>query len=94
MLFRSVLVLLAEWVVGRDVMGGGDLKLLFVLALYLSWAQLLLTLLTGCLIGLVWAAATGGGRKDALAFGPFLAVGTMVTVCLGGPLLEWYFRLF
>ncbi len=89
-----VLVLLAEWVVGRDVMGGGDLKLLFVLALYLSWAQLLLTLLTGCLIGLVWAAATGGGRKDALAFGPFLAVGTMVTVCLGGPLLEWYFRLF
>ena len=89
-----VLVLLAEWVVGRDVMGGGDLKLLFVLALYLSWAQLLLTLLTGCLIGLVWAAATGGGQKDAVAFGPFLAVGTMVTVCLGGPLLEWYFRLF
>ena len=87
-------MLLAEWVVGRDVMGGGDLKLLFVLALYLSWAQLLLTLLTGCLIGLVWAAATGGGRKDAVAFGPFLAVGTMVTVCLGGPLLEWYFRLF
>ena len=28
-----VLVLLAEWVVGRDVVGGGELKLVFVLAL-------------------------------------------------------------
>ena len=29
-------------------MGGGDVKLLAVLALYLGWAELFLTLLAGC----------------------------------------------
>ena len=53
------LVLAGEWLTGRELMGGGDIKLLFTLALYLTWAQLLLTLLAGCLLGLVWAALSG-----------------------------------
>lgn len=88
------LVLLAERLMGREVMGGGDIKLLFVLALYLSWAQLLLTLLAGCLAGLVWAALAGRKRGTAVPFGPFLAAGALVSVCFGGPVLRWYFGLF
>lgn len=88
------LVLLAENVVGREVMGGGDIKLLFALALYLSWAQLLLALLAGCLAGLAFAALTGQKRGTAVPFGPFLAVGAEAAVCFGGPLLRWYFSLF
>ena len=88
------LVLLAEKVLGREVMGGGDIKLMFVLALYLSWAQLLLTLLAGCLTGLIWAALAGQGRGKAVPFGPFLAVGAVLTVCFGDPVLRWYFGLF
>lgn len=88
------LVLLAEKVLGREVMGGGDIKLMFVLALYLSWAQLLLTLLAGCLTGLIWAALAGQGRGKALPFGPFLAIGAELTVCFGAPVLRWYFGLF
>ena len=88
------LVLAMEKLMGREAMGGGDIKLLFVLALYLSWAELFLTLLTGCLLGLIWAALTGGKAKTAMPFGPFLALGAMLTVCCGGPVLEWYFGLF
>ncbi len=29
-----------------------------------------------------------------MPFGPFLALGAMLTVCCGGPVLEWYFGLF
>lgn len=89
-----VLVLGMEKVLGREAMGGGDIKLLFVLALYLTWAELFLTLLAGCLLGLLWAALTGGKKGSALPFGPFLAAGAVLTVCFGGPLLEWYFGLF
>lgn len=88
------LVLGMEKLLGREAMGGGDVKLLFVLALYLSWAQLFLALLAGSLLGLLWAALTGGKSGAALPFGPFLALGAVLTVCFGGPVLSWYFGLF
>lgn len=88
------LVLLSERRSGRELMGGGDIKLLFVLALYLSWAELLLALLAACLLGLLWAALAGKRRGAAMPFGPFLAAGTMAAVCFGEPVLHWYFGLF
>lgn len=89
-----VLVLAMEKLLGREAMGGGDIKLLFVLALYLTWAELFLTLLAGCLLGLLWAALTGGKKGTAMPFGPFLAAGAVLTICCGGPVLDWYFGLF
>ena len=88
------LVLIMEKLLGREAMGGGDIKLLFALALYLSWAELLLTLLAGCLQGFVWAALTGGRKGTAVPFGPFLSAGALLTVCFGEPVLDWYFGLF
>lgn len=88
------LVLLAEHRLGREVMGGGDIKLLLALALYMTWAQLLLGLLAGCLTGLVWAAWSGRKQGQALPFGPFLALGALLSVCFGGPLIRWYLGLF
>ena len=88
------LVLLAEKLMGREVMGGGDIKLLFVLALYLSWAQMLLALLAGCLAGLAFAALAGQKRGTAVPFGPFLAAGAAVAVYFGDPVIQWYFGLF
>jgi len=51
-------------------------------------------LLAGCLLGLLWAALAGRRREAAVPFGPFLSAGALLTVCFGGPLLEWYFGLF
>ena len=88
------LVLLAERLLGREVMGGGDIKLLFALALYLSWAQMLLGLLAACLFGLAYAALTHKGRGTAVPFGPFLAAGAVVSVCFGNGVIAWYLGLF
>lgn len=88
------LVLVMEKLLGREAMGGGDIKLLFVLALYLGWAELTLTLLAGCFLGLLWAVLTGGKTGTAMPFGPFLAAGAVLAICCGGPVLDWYFGLF
>lgn len=88
------LVLAAEKVSRREVMGGGDIKLLFALALYLGWAELLLALLASCLLGLLWAALAGRRRDAAVPFGPFLAAGAVCAVCFGGPVIQWYLGLF
>lgn len=89
-----LLVLLAEHLRRREVMGGGDIKLLLALGLYLDWTGMLLTLLAACLLGLLWAAASGKGRGTAVPFGPFLALGAVGTVCFGGPVIRWYLGLF
>ena len=88
------LVLLAEKLLDREVMGGGDIKLLFALALYLSWAQMLLTLLAACVVGLAFAALARKKQGTAMPFGPFLAAGALAVVCFGDPLIQWYFGLF
>lgn len=85
-------VLIAEKVLGREAMGGGDIKLLLALALYLSWPELVLTLLAACLLGIIGAAA--GRKGGAIPFGPFLAAAAVLSVCFGGPLVDWYLGFF
>lgn len=85
------LVLVMDRLLGRDTMGGGDIKLLMALALYLTWPQMLLALLGGCLLGIVGAAL--GRRRGAIPFGPYLAAAAMAAVCFGGPLVDWYLGL-
>lgn len=87
-----LVVLITEKLLGREAMGGGDIKLLLVLALYLSWPELILTLLAGCLMGILGAAV--GKRNGAIPFGPFLAASAVLCVCFGAPLIEWYLSLF
>lgn len=88
------LVLLGERLTGRELMGGGDIKLLLVLSGYLTWAQQLLGLLAGCVFGLILSVISGQKRGNAIPFGPFLAAGAIVSVTLGGPIIGWYFSLF
>lgn len=65
---------LEEWK-GCGVMGGGDIKLLFVMALYSDWYQLLLILLAASLLGLLVAFVFRKKGDEALPFAPFLAIG-------------------
>src|SRR5262249_2394480 len=78
----------------RGGMGGGDMKLGAMLGAFLGWKIALLALflavLTGGIVALGLLLFARRGRKDAIPFGPFLALGGAVT-CLWGPtLLDWY----
>ena len=55
-------VLLADRVMGRETMGGGDIKLFAVLGLHLGPGQTLLLLILSCLAGLLLALL--GGRRN------------------------------
>lgn len=81
------LSLVMDRVLGRESLGGGDIKLLFVLGLYLSLLEMLLLLVAACLLALVWALGRGKGE---IPFGPFLAGGWLAVVLFGAPLLSWY----
>ena len=48
-------VLLADWMFGQASMGGGDLKLFFVAALYFGWQQGLFLIMASCVFGIATA---------------------------------------
>lgn len=83
-----VLTLVMERMLGRELMGGGDIKLLAALALYLKWPQMALTLLAGCILGIAGAAACK--KRGEFAFGPYLAASCIAAVCFGDPFVAWY----
>jgi leader peptidase (prepilin peptidase)/N-methyltransferase len=76
-------------------MGMGDVKLAGVLGLFLGPAvavALLVALVTGVAVGAAIIARVGvvAGRKTAVPFGPFLALGGLVAVLVGPELLDAY----
>jgi leader peptidase (prepilin peptidase)/N-methyltransferase len=80
-------------------MGMGDVKLAAMMGLFLGRAvapALLVALLAGVLVGIVVIARKGAraGRKTAVPFGPFLALGAIVAVYAGQPLIDAYVNSF
>jgi leader peptidase (prepilin peptidase)/N-methyltransferase len=80
-------------------MGMGDVKLAAVMGLFLGSGvapAILVALLSGVLAGAVVIARKGGGegRKTAIPFGPFLALGALVGIFAGQPLVEVYVNHF
>src|ERR1700704_2497462 len=80
-------------------MGMGDVKLAAVLGLLLGRAvapAILIALVSGVLLGAVVIARKGQreGRKTAVPFGPFLALGGLVAVFAGPAMVDLYVNNF
>ena len=82
----------------RGGMGGGDMKLGAMMGAFLGWKLVLLAILLGVFAGgavAIGLLATGTkGRKDPVPFGPFLALGTVVSLFWGKAILDWYLGRF
>jgi leader peptidase (prepilin peptidase)/N-methyltransferase len=80
-------------------MGMGDVKLAAVLGLFLGRAvapAILVALFSGVLVGVFVIARKGAreGRKTAVPFGPFLALGALVSVFAGQAMVDLYVNHF
>lgn len=80
-------------------MGMGDVKLAGVLGLYLGRAvapAIFIALITGVVVGVIIIARVGqaAGRKTAVPFGPFLALGGIVAFFVGDDVVDAYVDRF
>jgi leader peptidase (prepilin peptidase)/N-methyltransferase len=80
-------------------MGMGDVKLVAVLGLYLGRAvgpAILIALVLGVVVGAAIIARKGttAGRKTAVPFGPFLAVGGLIAFFVGDAIVDGYLDRF
>jgi leader peptidase (prepilin peptidase)/N-methyltransferase len=91
--------LLGRLLFKKESMGGGDVKLLALIGLYIGWKLTLLSLvfaiLSGALVGLLVLARSKEEERSGrmMPFGPFLALGAVVSLLWGTPFLHWYFSL-
>lgn len=79
-------------------MGMGDVKLAAVMGIFLGRyvaPALLIALAAGSVVGIAIMARSGAeARKQAIPFGPFLALGGVVALLAGPELVDWYLATF
>lgn len=85
-------------IVSRGGMGWGDVKLAALIGLVTGFPLVFIALLIGVVLGGVVAALLLvfkiKRRKDAIPFGPFLAIAAIATLLWGNSILSWYQGLF
>ena len=78
-------------------MGFGDVKLAFLMGLFLGWPNILVALFLaffiGAIIGIGLIATGKKTLKSEVPFGPFLVAGTFISLFWGQNIINWYLNL-
>lgn len=85
-----------EKMLGREALGGGDIKFCAVMGLFLGWQKLLLVMLLSSVVASVVLLLLKQRRHEEsreYPFGPFLAAGFWIVLVLGDTVLRWYMSL-
>jgi len=84
--------------VSRGGMGWGDVKLAALIGLATGFPLVFLAVIMGAIVGGIAAVALmiakKRKRREAIPFGPFLALAAMVTLVWGSNILSWYLNLW
>lgn len=75
----------------KETLGGGDIKLLFLIGLTFGFAKGLLNLMVSCIIGLIFVLIL---KKDKIPFGPAISIAAYITLLFGTGIVSWYMSLF
>ncbi len=93
----ALLLYLINWIgarlhEGRDVIGGGDIRLMAAAGLLLGWKLNIVAFMMGCIGGsIIHLIIMKVGKGDhQLAFGPYLSAGIYLAMICGEQLMSWY----
>lgn len=89
-----LVAIVGTWVLKKEAMGGGDIKMMAMLGAFLGWKGALLTIFLGALAGTLVFVPIALRSDRLVPFGLFLALGGGLTFYFGDPLLAWYLGSF
>lgn len=91
-------LLLMIALVSRGGMGGGDIKLFALIGFIVGFKTLMLSFFFatfyGAFFGIIAMLFGFVKKKQAIPFGPFIAIGTLTAYFFGGEIVEWYLNFF
>ena len=92
-----LIALFCTYVLKKDAIGGGDIKLMAFVGLILGWKLIIpayfIGIVVGALASIILLATGKKKRGDEIPFGPFLCLGSAVSVFFGTEIINWYIGL-
>lgn len=88
-----LLSLLLDFLLKKETLGGGDVKLLAMLALFTGTFRGLLLILSASLIGLFFFALRRNTRQKEFPFGPALSLSAVFVLLAGQEIIDLYLSL-
>jgi len=94
-----IIRILGRLILKKEAMGFGDVKLMAMVGAFVGWKGVLLTTLTGSLLGTVICSLLMIFNKKlrknrVIPFGPFLVAGSLISYYFGNQIIEWYLQHF
>ncbi len=91
-----IVVLVFDKVMNRETMGGGDIKLMFMIGLFFDWKLNILIIISACIIGIIWSVPAKRLEKgdSTFSFGPALSAAAWLIMLCGQPVMDWYLGFF
>ena len=89
-----LLVLVGEKLLDRELMGGGDIKLLFVFGMYFYWMINIISLFIACVLGIIGGIALNKKGIDRIPWGPYIVAAYWIVALCGYEILGAYISLF
>ncbi len=89
-----LVAILGEFLLKKEAMGMGDVKLLAMMGSFIGWKMVLFTIFLSSLLGtiggvllILFGKTTMKGR---IPFGPYLAMGSIISLFWGENIIRWY----
>lgn len=87
------IAVLGKLIFRKEAMGGGDIKMMAMVGGLLGWQGVLMTTFlasfTGSIIGVLLILFKGKEWGSRIPFGPYLALGTIISLLWGHHILNW-----
>ena len=99
-LFLWILGIVASKCFKKEAMGFGDVKLLGAVGAFFGPVAALMTIIVSAFVGSIVGVAliargkTKLGGYTAIPYGPFIAIGVLVWMYWGNPIVSWYLSFF
>jgi|AKYZ01.1.fsa_nt_gi Type II secretory pathway, prepilin signal peptidase PulO and related peptidases len=80
-----------------EAFGGGDIKLMIVIGLFLGWQKTLLTIVLATLLGGVYVSSMiviKKTRNTYIPFAPYLCKSALIAYFFSEQIWNWYFNIF
>jgi leader peptidase (prepilin peptidase)/N-methyltransferase len=78
----------------KESMGIGDIELAAMIGAFLGWRYIIISLFLGFFLGAVAGIflilSKIKSREDMIPFGPFIVLGSLITLLWGEKILSWY----
>lgn len=96
-----LVTLIIEWILKKEVMGGGDIKLYAMIGLFLGMKLSLLTILLSIYIGgaygiivIIYNKFKKHEFNSMIPFGPFISIAAVIAALYGNNIIEFYIKTF